>query len=867
MKEKILSEDNDKNDIEHQKKQKTTNRFLIVSLIVLIAVCIGSLSFFALHMRAESEEAINNVGDLYMHGLSERISDHFETTINFRMDQIDIMLKNTPPEKISSGESSYEFMKTDGKMSGFTSMSLYCSDGHVDTVYGSPVTVTDPEPFFNSLNNGEKKVAVATNDNGDKLVLLATAANYPMSNGETSTAIVVSIPVNDIKQILSLEEQDSLTYSHIIRRDGSYVIRSVDQENDNYFTRIMKTFSELNGKHPEHYVAELKEKMEKNEEYAAIMMMNNERRHLYCTKLPHSEWYLVTVMPYGQLDTTVNGLTRHIIYSLLISLAIIMIVLAVIFSMYFSMSQKQIHNLEQLRHEASRANKAKSEFLSNMSHDIRTPMNAIVGMTAIAAANIDDKMQVQNSLKKISLSSKHLLGLINDILDMSKIESGKLTLSVEQISLREVVDGIVNIVQPQIKAKNQKFDVFIHDIENENVYCDSVRLNQVLLNLLSNAIKFTPDEGSISLSLYEKPSPKGDNFVRIHVTVKDTGIGMTEEFKEKIFESFAREDNKRVHKTEGSGLGMAITKYIVDAMDGTIDVQSELGKGTEFNVVLDFEQSFIHEEDMVLPNWNMLVVDDDEQLCQSTVASLKSIGIKADWTLDGESAVKLIAEHHKKHTEYHIILLDWKLPGIDGIETARRIRRQLETDIPILLISAYDWSEIEHEARDAGINGFIPKPLFKSTLYLGLKQFADGAPEVREEEHEISSKLRGARILVAEDNELNWEIASELLSSQLGLIMERAENGKICVDKFTQSEAGYYDAILMDIRMPVMTGYEATEAIRKLDRSDSDLPIIAMTADAFSEDVKKCLDCGMNAHVAKPIDTTEVKYLLEKFLK
>lgn len=854
-------------NVNNEKKKNSATVFLIVSLIILVVVCASSLSFLALNMRIRSTEAINDVGDLYMHGMGERITDHFATTIKFRMDQLYIMLKNTPPEKIISGEGSYEYMESDGKMSGFTSMSLYCSDGQMETIYGSPVTVTDPAPFYNSLNNGEEKVAVATNDNNEKLVLLATPANYPTSNGKMSSACVVSIPVEDIKQILSLDSQDSLTYSHIIRRDGSYVIRSVDTENDNYFTRIMKTFSEFNGKHPEHYVEELKEKMEKGEEYATIMIMNDERRHLYCTKLPHSEWYLVTVMPYGSMDETVNELTMHIIYSLLISLAIIMIVLAIIFSMYFSITQKQIHNLELLRREAASANKAKSEFLSNMSHDIRTPMNAIVGMTAIAAANIDDKVRVQNSLKKISLSSKHLLGLINDILDMSKIESGKLTLSVEQISLREVVDSIVNIVQPQIKARNQKFDVFIYDIENENVYCDSVRLNQVLLNLLSNAIKFTPDSGSISLSLYEKPSPNGDNYVRIHLIVKDSGIGMSEEFQKKVFESFVREDSKRVHKTEGSGLGMAITKYIVDAMGGDIEVHSELGKGTEFHVTLDFEQSFIQEEDMILPAWNMLVVDDDEQLCQSTVASLKSIGITADWTLDGENAIKLIEEHHKSHQEYHIILLDWKLPGIDGIETARRIRNQLGSDVPILLISAYDWGDIEEEAHEAGISGFIPKPLFKSTLYLGLKQFTDNPlPEV-EVKSEHLANCSGARVLVAEDNDLNWEIASELLSSELELVMERAENGKICVDKFSQSEEGYYDAILMDIRMPVMTGYEATEEIRKLDRSDADIPIIAMTADAFSEDVQKCLACGMNAHVPKPIDTKEVERLLEKFLK
>ena len=510
------------------------------------------------------------------------------------------------------------------------------------------------------------------------------------------------------------------------------------------------------------------------------------------------------------------------------------------------------------------ANKAKSEFLSNMSHDIRTPMNAIVGMTAIAIANMDNMQQVQNCLRKIALSSKHLLGLINDVLDMSKIESGKMTLNMDQVSLREVMDSIVSIVQPQVKAKNQKFDVSIHDIESENVLCDSVRLNQIMLNLLSNAIKFTSDGGSIRVAMYEEESPKGEEFVRIHLHVEDNGIGMTPEFREKIFESFTREDSARVRKTEGTGLGMTITKYIIDAMGGTIQVKSELGEGTEFHVTLDLEKAEIQEADMILPKWNMLVVDDDRQLCESTVSALKAIGIDADWTLDGQSAIEMVKRSHEKHEDYHVILLDWKLPDMDGIETARRIRRYMGDQVPILLISAYDWSEIEDSARSAGVTGFIGKPLFKSTLYHGLKPYAEGI-EQAQEATELGVSLNGIRILLAEDNDLNWEIAEELLS-ELGMELERAENGQICIDMFQKSEAGYYNAVLMDLRMPVMTGYEAAWGIRKLDREDSDIPIIAMTADAFAEDIKRCLDCGMNAHVAKPIDVQEVARLLEKFI-
>ena len=542
----------------------------------------------------------------------------------------------------------------------------------------------------------------------------------------------------------------------------------------------------------------------------------------------------------------------------------ILAILLLVFSWYYRLMRQQIKELAQAREEAVQANIAKSEFLSNMSHDIRTPMNAIVGMTAIALTNIDNRQQVQNSLKKIALSSKHLLGLINDVLDMSKIESGKLTLSVDRVSLREVMESIVSIIQPQVKAKNQQFDIFIHDVEVENVYCDSVRLNQILLNLLSNALKFTPDGGQIHVSLYEEISPKGEDFVRVHFDVKDNGIGMSEEFQKRIFESFVREDNARVKKIQGTGLGMTITKYIVDAMGGTIKVESQLEQGSTFYVTLDLEKALVEENEMILPEWKMLVVDDDEQLCETAANSLKEIGVRADWVLDGLTAIRVVEEHHEKHDDYQIILLDWNMPDMDGIATARELRKRLGDDIPILLISAYDWNEIEAEAREAGISGFIAKPLFKSTLYHGLKSFFDGTPEDSEKNLE-EDKFTNTKVLVAEDNDLNWEIANELLS-ELGLDLEWAENGKICVEKFEQSPVGYYAAILMDIRMPVMTGYEAADAIRASKRVDADIPIIAMTADAFSEDVQKCLTHGMDAHVAKPIDVSLVARLLKKYI-
>ena len=462
------------------------------------------------------------------------------------------------------------------------------------------------------------------------------------------------------------------------------------------------------------------------------------------------------------------------------------------------------------------------------------------------------------------MSSKHLLGLINDVLDMSKIESGKLTLTEERISLREISDAVVSIVQPQIKSKNQNFSVHIDNITAEEVYCDSVRLNQILLNLLSNAIKYTQEDGTIELSLYQEdaPLPGKENFIRTHIKVKDNGIGMTPEFMEHIFDSYSRADTKRVQKSEGAGLGMAITKYIVSAMNGTINVESVLDKGSEFHVILDLEKANEQEIDMVLPPWKMLVVDDDEILCRTAVDTLKSIGIQADWTQSGKQAIEMVKHHHQMRDEYQIVLLDWKLPEQDGISIARQMLQI--TDMPIILISAYDWGEFEAEAIAAGITGFISKPLFKSTLFHGLKKYMNFVET--QDNTGIDMDLAGHNILVAEDNDLNWEILNELLSD-FGMNLDWAENGQLCFEKFRSSAPGYYAAILMDIRMPVMNGIESAQAIRASDHPDAQkIPIIAMTADAFSEDVQRCLDSGMNAHTAKPVNLDEVISLLKKFI-
>lgn len=849
----------------NSKKKNPTTRFLICSFIGLLIFSIIMFSLLGIYMSRKSKRAVYEIGEIYMSGMNEQMSRHFESVIKLRFNQASGIVSVVPTDT-NDKDRLYEELTYRAQVREFDYLALCSADGEFQTLYGQPIQPLNPKPFVEALLQGEHRVAVGIDTAGNEVVLFGVDAAYPMHNGDRSTGLIAAVPLEYITDFLFLKEEGQLMYYHIIRPDGSFVIQNPNTELRYFFEQLQKqSDSAVNESSAENPVEKFSVALKKHEEYTAILEVNGEERQIYGISLPYSEWYLVSVMPYTILDNAINNLGSQRIFMTLLSCASVLIILTVIFLRYFSITRSQMNELEKARQAALEANKAKSEFLANMSHDIRTPMNAIVGMTAIAAAHIDDRKQVENCLRKITLSSKHLLGLINDVLDMSKIESGKLTLTTEQISLKEVVEGIVNIMQPQVKTKKQTFDIHVENILTENVWCDGVRLNQVLLNLLSNATKYTPEGGAIHLSLFEENSPKGERYVRIYIKVKDNGIGMSPDFLKRIYESYSRADGARIHKTEGAGLGMAITKYIVDAMEGTIDIQSEPDKGTEFLLTFDFEKAAAMNMDMVLPSWNMLVVDDDELLCRTAMDALKSIGIKAEWTLSGEKAIELVNEHHKRREDYQIILLDWKLPGMNGIQAAKEIRHNLGDEVPILLISAYDWSEFEAEAREAGISGFISKPLFKSTLYYALRQYM-GTETENGQTLNPNIDLSGRRILIAEDNELNWEVANELLSD-LGVELDWAEDGQICLDKFQKSPEGYYDAVLMDIRMPHMTGYEATKMIRGLKHPDAlSIPIIAMSADAFSDDIQHCLECGMNAHIAKPIDIMEVSRLLKRFL-
>lgn len=523
--------------------------------------------------------------------------------------------------------------------------------------------------------------------------------------------------------------------------------------------------------------------------------------------------------------------------------------------------------LENALSQANLANKAKSTFLSNMSHDIRTPMNAIIGFTALAISHIDRKEQVEEYLKKIMTSGNHLLSLINDILDMSRIENGKMHLDEQPCSLADILHGLRNILQADIQAK--QLDLFMDaiDVQNEDICCDRLRLNQVLLNLLSNAVKYTGAGGMISIKVIEKPgAPEG--YANFEFHIKDTGIGMNEEFISHIFEPFERERNSTSSGIQGTGLGMAITKSIVDMMNGTIDIKSKQGVGTECIVCFTFRLNSDKKEPQTIPKLNglrALVVDDDFNTCDSVSWMLHQIGLRAEWTLSGKEAVLRTRQAITRNDRYSVYIIDWLLPDMNGIEIARRIRQEMGKDVPIIILTAYDWSDIEEEAKEAGVTAFCAKPLFLSDLSGCLNSIVNKNDEGEAEEG-IWKTVHTGRLLLADDNELNREIATAILE-EAGFSIETAENGQIAVDMLKSSEAGYYQLVLMDVQMPVMDGYEATAQIRNLDDKElASIPILAMTANAFEEDKRAALQCGMDGHIAKPIDIKKLLETLDEIL-
>jgi signal transduction histidine kinase/CheY-like chemotaxis protein len=706
---------------------------------------------------------------------------------------------------------------------------------------GNSINVT--RAYTNPVN-GEQSIAFCN-----------TVTVHDPDTGTLRDAILLRVlPIAELEEkwIFPKEEFANAELS-MIDADGDYIIKGHSYKNSNLF-EFYRSYNVVDTAQAEELFGEI------TSTTGSTTMLNSrgEEYILAFTPIAATEgWTLLSFMPMKDLSVnTENWLLIGVVSAGLVILFVFDLAVMLLFN----------KKLQSAAKEAAAASRAKTDFLSAMSHDIRTPMNAIIGLTTIAEKNIEDTKSVQENLRKITLASNHLLTLINDILDISKVESGKLNFCPQTFSIVETAENLVNLSHPMIKEKNIEFSFRVRKIDVEYIYADQLRLNQIYINILSNAIKYTEPGGSVQVDMREEASAK-PGCVRLIYVVADTGIGMSPEYMTTLYQPFSRQTDSRVNHIQGTGLGLAISKQMVDLLGGIIDCESEQGKGTTFTVTLDLPIADRQRDDMKLEPMDVLVVDDDEIFLETAVDTLDSLGVEADRASSGPEAIGMIRRRHEARRDYRIVILDWKMPEVDGVETIRRIREEADRDLPILLISAYDWSDIEEQAKEAGANGFVSKPLFRSTLYDKINEILGTVANSVEPENDYSD-IAGMNILVAEDNDINWEIISTLLG-MYGITAERAENGRICVEKLSAAAKDSFDLVFMDIQMPEMNGLDATRTIRVLDDPwASSVPIIAMTADAFSENVTECLNAGMNGHIAKPIDIKlvikEIRRIKEK---
>jgi len=676
--------------------------------------------------------------------------------------------------------------------------------------------------------------------NGEQSIAFCNYVNLHDGTNSKKAILLRVLPISELMQkwIFPQEEFKNAELS-IIDADGDYIIKGHHFKNSSFF-EFYRSYNTIDPSLSNEFFNNI------TSSTGSFIMYNSRGEECILAYTPFDatgDLTLLSLMPIKYLNVNTENW-------LLISFVSVGLLVLFIFDMIVMMNFNK--KLQASAIVAEKASKAKTDFLSSMSHDIRTPMNAIIGLTTIAEKNIGDEKIIKDSLKKISLASNHLLTLINDILDISKVESGKLNLVPQSFSLVQTVENLMNLSQPMIKEKNIEFDFRINKIEKEYLYADQLRLNQIYINLLSNAIKYTEPGGKVSVDMIEDLSDK-PNYIKLIYKVSDTGIGMSPEFMKNMYQPFSRQIDSRVNSIQGTGLGLAITKQMVDLMEGTIECESEQGKGTTFIVTLDIEVAEHQNDEMKFDNFDVLIVDDDLTSLDSISGTLTSLNLIVDKASNGLKAIEFINNMKNNNKDYKLIIIDYKMKDIDGIETIKKIKNELNINIPILLISAYDWSDIESKAKEVDVNNFLSKPLFRSKLYDKINEIFGNEAKSKELENDYSD-LEGLNVLVAEDYDINWEIISALLQ-MYGITTERAENGRVCVEKMKNAKEGSYTLIFMDIQMPKMNGLDATKAIRALDDPwAKNIPIIALTSDAFSENVTECLNAGMNGHIAKPVD-------------
>ena len=819
------------------------NILVMVSILAFVAVYIAFENHTTQQRQTEHFEnttvTIERVTENYLEG-EQRICDVWARYINSREMTIEeaaafIRISHVLPN------ASAHLVYLDSKKGVSTRSYLSSSENYA--VSYDKIGFLDDISWISDIGESINISRAYTNPmNGEQSLAFCNKITlYDPESGAAKPALLLRVlPISELEQkwIFPQEEFENVELT-LINSDGDYIIKSKTFKNSNFF-EFYKSYNESDPA----LLESLHTKLTSSTGSFVILNAIGEEMLLAYTPVEETVgWTLLSLIPASDLNvTTENWLL----------IGVISAGLSVLFIVDLLFIRKVNKKLRIAAAAAESANKAKTDFLSSMSHDIRTPMNAIIGLTSIAQKNLTDPEATGESLRKIGLAGNHLLTLINDILDISKVESGKLSLTPVTFSLVETVENLVNLSQPMIKEKNIEFNFHVDRMEKEYLYADQLRLNQIYINILSNAVKYTEPGGSVSVDMREEDSSI-PGCVKLIYRVSDTGIGMSPAFMERMYQPFSRQTDSRVNSIQGTGLGLAITKQMVDLMGGTIDCQSEQGKGTTFTVTIDIPAADRQRDDMKLDPIDVLIVDDDEVLLRTATDTLESLGASVECAKSGAEAIRMISERHRAGQNYGVVILDWKMPNMDGIETVRRIRSDLDEKVPILLISAYDRSEIEDAARTAGANGSVSKPLFRSTLYDKINQLTGKEIKSVEPEDDYSD-LNGVNVLVAEDNDINWEVIQAMLS-MFGITSERAENGRVCVEMMKNAEKGRYTMIFMDVQMPEMNGLDATGLIRKLeDPWASSIPIVAMTADAFSENIAECLNAGMDGHIAKPVD-------------
>ncbi len=868
-------------------KNTRKNRILLILRIVFIMIVLVLASLFV--SRSVSKRIIDeNIETIKEMALHDRKSVNNSLELRYEvLDSIGDSLKSVKIKTVQEmqlqlqdkmvyipGAKELFLVDDDGKIYKNTGLIAYEED--INEMCGCHW-----DRFVERYNTDSKLVELR-----QEMLLLAVPADLSVQDTHFKYIMAV-MDIDTIETELKIDSYGGAGASSIIDVDGNYIVNINKNHSfltyDNYFEDVKDVeFNKHNS------LQAILAEADATGFSFDVYEMNGKKSITVITTMPEVNWYLITTVPMSVFSEQTNRI-MNVIYAL-IAVILMVVVFVVLLLMHqkkqsfqlvyaqeraksFETIEKQNKQLAD-QHEAlenalalaQSANRAKTTFLNNMSHDIRTPMNAIIGYTGLAVTHIYNKELVQDYLSKISQSSEHLLSLINDVLDMSRIESGKMNLEEKEENLSNILHTLRNIVQADIHNKELEFFIDT-DVDNEYIVCDKLRLNQVLLNILSNSIKYTHTGGTVSLRMKQK-GVNESGYGMYEIRIKDNGMGMSEEYLKHIFEPFTRVKSSTVSGIQGTGLGMAITKNIVDMMCGHIEIESEEGKGTE--VILKFEFKLADEKNdpvniAELEGLRGLVVDDDTSACMSISKMLRNIGMRSEWCASGREAVIRTEEAMQIGDFFKVYIIDWQMPDMNGVEVARRIRRIAGEDAPIILLTAYDWSDIEEEARQAGVAAFISKPMFMSDLHNVLLKCCSTGEQFEEPEQE-EYNFAGKKVLLVEDNEINREIAIAILEED-GFVIDTAEDGSIAVEKMKLAQPGQYDFVLMDVQMPIMDGYEATRRIRALTNPEvSNIPIIAMTANAFEEDRQAALNSGMNDHIPKPIDVKLLKETIARYV-